>query len=208
MASGWTVVALDDLEAVQWQGTELEWRPLRSALGTRVAGMSAFTAERVGQEVIEGHDEADGGRGHEEVYVVLRGRATFTLGGEPVDAPAGTFVAVTEPSVFRRAVAAEPHTAVLALGGPRTFEPSASEWIERARPLLHAEPARARHLLDELRRERPESPGVQIGEALWALSQDDEGAARASVAAVLSANPELQAALEQDPDLGRLTAKP
>ena len=57
--------------------------------------------------VIEGHTETEDGLGHEEVYVVLRGRATFTLDGTAVDAPAGTFVAVLDPSVHRRAVAVE-----------------------------------------------------------------------------------------------------
>jgi hypothetical protein len=208
MPGGWTVVALDDVETVPWQGSELEWRPLRDALGTRIVGMAAFTAEHAGQEVIEGHAESTGGRGHEEVYFVLRGRATFTLDDEPVDAPAGTFIAVTDSSVFRRAVAAEPHTAVCALGGPATFEPSASEWIERARPLLGSDPARARELLDDLKRERPESPGVEIGEALWALSRDDERTARELLSAVVAANPELRAGLEQDPDLGRLVTEP
>jgi len=208
VADGWTLVALDDVDAVPWQGTELEWRPLRSALGARIVGMAAFTAERSGQEVVEGHTELGGGRGHEEVYVVLRGRATFTLDGETVDAPAGSFVAVSDPGVYRRAVAAEPGTAVLALGGPPTFQPSASEWLERARPLLRSEPARARELLDELRRERPESPGVKIGEALWALSQGDDVGARELLCSVISANPELRAPLQQDPDLGRLLSGP
>ena len=208
MAEGWTLVALDDVEAMPWQGGELEWRPLRSALGTRIVGMAAFTAARAGQELIEGHSEADGGLGHEEVYVVLRGRATFTLGDETVDAAQGSFIAVTDPGVFRRAVAAQAGTAVLALGGPGTFEPSASEWIERARPLLRSNPARARELLDELGRERPESPGVEIGEALWELSQGHGETARELVASVVSANPELRFALEQDPDLGRLVADP
>ena len=208
MPGGWTVALLDDVQAVPWQGRKLEWRPLRSALETRIVGMAGFTAERVGQEVIEGHTEAHGGRGHEEVYVVLRGRATFTLGAETVDAPAGTFIAVRDTTVFRRAVAAEPHTAVCALGGPPTFEPSASEWIERARPLLRSDPAEARELLDELRRERPESPGVRIGEALWALSQGEDGAARELLTSVIASNPDLQAALEHDPDLGRLVTEP
>jgi hypothetical protein len=208
MPGGWTIVSLDDVPAVPWQGTELEWRPLRSALDTRIVGMAGFTAERVGQEVIEGHTEADGGRGHEEVYVVLRGRATFMLDDETVDAPAGTFIAVRDTAVFRRAVAAEPGTAVCALGGPSTFEPSASEWIERARPLLRSDPARARELLDQLRRERPDSPGVELGEALWALSQGDDGAARELLTSVVAADPELRTALEQDPDLGRLLTEP
>jgi hypothetical protein len=208
MPGGWTVARLDDVQTVPWQGSELEWRPLRRALGTRIVGMAAFTAERAGQAVVEGHTEVSEGRGHEEVYFVLRGRATFTLDDATVDAPAGTFIAVRDATVFRRAVAAEPHTAVCALGGPPTFEPSASEWIERARPLLRSDPTEARELLDELRSERPESPGVRIGEALWALSQGEDGAARELLTSVIASNPELRAALEQDPDLGRLLTEP
>src|SRR5919199_6968388 len=99
--TGWKAVRLDDVEAVPWQHTELTWRPLRQALGTRIVGMAAFTAEQAGQEVVEGHDEADEGRGHHEVYVVLRGRAAFTLDGRDLDAPAGTFLRV-DPGVHRR----------------------------------------------------------------------------------------------------------
>jgi hypothetical protein len=154
--TGWRAVALDSVEAVPWRGTSLMWHPLRAALDTRIVGMGAYTADAVGQEVVEGHTESDDGRGHEEVYVVLRGRATFTLDGEPLDAPAGTFVVVSDPSVHRGAVAAEPGTAVLALGGPPTFEPSPSEWIERARPLVASDPDRARSLLAEALAMRPD----------------------------------------------------
>jgi hypothetical protein len=73
VADGWTFLALDEVERRPWTGTELEWRPLREALGTRIVGMAAFTASRVGQELIEGHSEEAGGRGQEEVYVVPRG---------------------------------------------------------------------------------------------------------------------------------------
>src|SRR5436190_3579729 len=121
MDDGWKAVTLDDVEAVPWQGTELTWRPLRQALGTRIVGMNAYTADRAGQEVVEGHDEGGDGRGHEEVYVVLSGRARFTLEAEQLDAQAGTFVRV-RPGTYRRAVAAEPGTSVLALGGPATFK--------------------------------------------------------------------------------------
>jgi hypothetical protein len=207
VADGWTLVALDEVEALPWMGTELEWRPLREALGTRIVGMAAFTASRAGQELIEGHTEEAEGRGQEEVYVVLRGRATITVDDETLDAPAGTFLKV-DPAIFRRAVAAEAGTAVLALGGPPTFEPSASEWIERARPLLRSDPARARQLLDDLRRARPELPGVAIGEALYARSQGHTEAARELLSAVISANPGLRTPLARDPDLGTLVEEP
>ena len=207
MASGWTCLQLDEVETLPWMGTELEWRPLREAIGSRIVGMAAFTASRAGQELIEEHSEEAEGRGHEEVYVVLRGRATFTVDDEALDAPAGTFLRV-DPEISRCAVAAEAGTAVLALGGPPTFEPSASEWIERARPLLRSDPNRARELLDDLRRARPESPGVAIGEALYARSQGDVESARELVASVISAHPELRTPLAQDPDLGSLVDAP
>jgi quercetin dioxygenase-like cupin family protein len=196
--SGWTAIRLDELEAIPWPGTELTWRPVRHPLGARIVGMGAFTAERAGQEVVEAHRESDGGMGHEEVYVVLRGRATFTLDGDELDAPAGTFVRV-EPAVHRHAVAVEPGTAVLALGGRPEFEPSSSEWIERARPHIRSNPERARAIVDDLRAQRPGSPGIPIAEALLAAGAGDDAAARAALSAV---DPRYRAALRTDPDLG------
>jgi hypothetical protein len=111
-----------------------------------------------------------------------------------LDAPAGTLVRVA-PAVHRAAVAAEPDTAVLALGGEPDFRPSASEWIERARPHLRTDPERARAILDELHALRPGSPGDLIGQALLA---DDP---RALLAEVLAAHPEHRDALAADPDL-------
>jgi hypothetical protein len=196
-------VHLDEVERVKWQATDLEWLPLRSALGTRVVGMAAFTASRVGQLVVEPHVEDRDGRGQEEVYVVLRGRASFVLDGSELDAPAGTFVLVP-PEVHRSAVAAEPGTAVLALGGPPTYVPSGSEWIERARPFVRKDPARAREILDSLRAEQPSSPAVGIGEALFLVGQGNEEAARVQLAELLQRDPSLRPALVADPDLGPL----
>jgi hypothetical protein len=192
LGSGWKVVQIDEVEPRPWQDTELAWLPLREALGTRIVGMAAFTADRVGQELIEGHDEGQDGRGQEEVYVVLRGRATFVLDGREVDAPAGTLVRV------------EPGSAVLALGGPPTFEPSASEWIERARPFVRSDPAKARQIVDELRSVKPESPGVAIAEALLAIGEREDGLARRILHTVLGEEPGLRPTLERDPDLGPL----
>ena len=58
--------------------------------------MNAYHAETVGQDVVEEHTEST--LGHEEVYVVLAGRATFTLGDEEHDAPAGTLVVIRDSS--------------------------------------------------------------------------------------------------------------
>jgi quercetin dioxygenase-like cupin family protein len=198
--SGWTAVRLDDVEAIAWPYAPLTWRPVRSAVGGRIVGMGAFTAERAGDEVVEAHRESEGGMGHEEIYVVLRGRATFTLDGAELDAPAGTFVRV-EPQVHRHAVAAEDGTAVLALGGPPTYEPSSSEWIERARPHIRSDPARAAAIVQDLREARPDSPGLPIADALLAAGRGDEAAAREALSRV---EPRYRQALRADPDLGPL----
>jgi hypothetical protein len=200
--SGWKAVRLDDVEAIAWPYAPLTWRPLRNALGGRIVGMGAFTAGRAGEEVVEAHRETEGGMGHEEIYVVLRGRATFMLDGAELDAPAGTFVRV-EPQVHRHAVAAEAGTAVLALGGPPAYEPSSSEWIERARPHIRTDPGRARAIVADLRAARPDSPGLPIADALLAVGAGDTDAAREALSRV---DPRYREALRADPDLGPLLA--
>jgi tetratricopeptide (TPR) repeat protein len=99
------------------------WRPIRHPLGIAAFGVNAWTGEQKGDRVIGEHDEVR--TGHEELYAVVTGRATFTLDGEEHDAPAGTLVFVRDPRVKRAAVAAQSATTVLAVGAApgRPFEP-------------------------------------------------------------------------------------
>src|SRR5437879_128504 len=124
--SGYEVAHVDELEELPVNDGEFVWRPVRQRFGISAFGTNAYTA-RAGQRVVEEHEEKDG---HEEMYVVLRGRATFTLGDDEVDAPAGTLVFV-QPGTKRGAIAAEDGTAVLAVGAKPgiVFEPSAWEDI-------------------------------------------------------------------------------
>src|SRR5215208_1723371 len=95
------------------------WHPVRRELGVTAFGVNGFSAEAAGDRVIEEHDELGGGAGHhEELYVVLSGRAAFTVDGEELDAPAGTLVHVPDPASRRGALAAEPNTVVLVVGAP------------------------------------------------------------------------------------------
>ena len=52
----------------------------------------------------------------DELYVVVRGRARFEVGGDTVDAPQGTLVYVPAGADRRTAFAEEPGTMVLAVG--------------------------------------------------------------------------------------------
>src|SRR3712207_8448999 len=100
--------------------------------------MNAYTAETVGQDVVEDHTEET--YRHQEVYFVVQGHATFTVAGEEIDAPAGTFLFIRDPSVRRSAVARETPVTVLAVGGRPgvPFKESGWEYSFAARPALEA----------------------------------------------------------------------
>ena len=124
MPDGWQSVHLDEIDPIAVVDGKLLWRPVRRTLDVGAFGINAYVAPNIGDDVVEEHTERS--LGHEEVYVVLAGRATFTLGDETLDAPAGTIVFIRDPEVRRHARAEEPGTSVLAVGGPRdaAYEPS------------------------------------------------------------------------------------
>lgn len=92
---------------------------LRRTLDIGAFGASASFQAKAGEDVIGEHDElGPGADGHEELYVVVQGSATFTLDGEEIEAPHGTVVFV-EPGTTRKAVATSDETIVLSVGGRR-----------------------------------------------------------------------------------------
>ena len=123
MNEGYEVAHVDELEKLPINDGEFVWRPIRRRFGITAFGTNAYTAQ-AGQRVIEEHNERGG---HEEMYVVLRGRATFALGDDEVDAPAGTIVFV-RPDTKRGAIAAEDGTAVLGVGAKPGVVFEASPW--------------------------------------------------------------------------------
>ena len=139
---------LDEVEGIPVFGT-LVWKPVRKALGVTAFGINAYTAANAGDEVVEEHTEQQ--LGHEEIYVVVAGHATFTIDGEEVDAPAGTLVYLDDVAERRQAVAKEPNTTVLAIGGvPGTHEISAWEYFFPALPAMRdGDYDRARSILEE-----------------------------------------------------------
>src|SRR5580765_9062528 len=112
------------------------WRAVRHHFGITSFGVNAFTGAKVGDRIINEHDEADE---HEELYVVQQGRARFELDGEQVDAPAGTLV-FAEPGVKRTAFAEEPETTLIAIGGApgQPYEPHGWEVWSQLAPLFQA----------------------------------------------------------------------
>ena len=121
------VARIDEVPGQRWDNG-LEWRPVRHHLGIGAFGAGTWHGD-AGIELIEEHTEqVEGADEHEELYLVVRGRARFTVAGEEIDAPAGTLVAVPDPAASRRAVAEEDGTAILAIGAPRGRAYEVSPW--------------------------------------------------------------------------------
>jgi hypothetical protein len=111
------VASLESLEPYPQQEGRLRMR-VRRELGIQAFGVNAYGASDADVQVISEHDEASPwANRHEELYLVAAGHATFTVDGEEIDAPAGTFVFVADPAAKRGAVAREAGTRVLAIGG-------------------------------------------------------------------------------------------
>jgi quercetin dioxygenase-like cupin family protein len=111
------VASLDSLEPHPQHEGRLRMH-VRSTLGIQGFGVNAFGATEADVPVIREHDESSPwSNGHEELYVVVAGHATFTVAGEAIDAPAGTLVFVSDRNAKRAAVARAAGTRVLAFGG-------------------------------------------------------------------------------------------
>jgi tetratricopeptide (TPR) repeat protein len=130
--SGYAVAHLDEIDDIS--DGRCPWRPVRHHFGITSFGVNAWTARDAGDRIINEHDESDEDA-DEELYLVHRGRARFELDGEPVDAPAGTFV-FAQPGVKRTAFAEEPGTTIVALGGTPGKAYETSGW-EIWAPLHH-----------------------------------------------------------------------
>lgn len=172
---GYEVVHIDELEGLPINKGEFVWRPVRRRFGITAFGTNAYTAD-AGQRVVEEHSESGG---HQELYVVLRGRATFALDGEEIDAPAGTLV-FAQPGTKRGAIAAEDGTAVLGVGAKpgEVFEPS--PWEDSFAAGSYADLGqveKAREIMDAALAARPDDWRAHYNYAcLLALNDEPEAA--------------------------------
>ena len=201
------VVHVDEVEALPGPAS-LTWRPVRATLDIHAFGTNAYTADEAGRDVVEPHTE-NPVLAHEELYFVHRGRATFTIDEEEIDAPAGTYVFVPDPASRRHAVAAEAGTTVLSFGGPPTFEPSAWEWTFRASAARKAgEVDRARVLLDEALSAYPDSAGVRYELACFEATEGDRAAALERVREAIERDGGVAEYARDDEDFASLVGDP
>jgi tetratricopeptide (TPR) repeat protein len=153
--NGWASARLSEIEGAG------NWIPLRRHFGIQAFGVNAWTGAEQGAEIVGEHEEI--GTGHEELYVVIAGRARFTVDGETLDAPTGTIVFVRDPAVKRAAHAEEAGTTILTAGAKpgEAFTPSGWEENSAILPLFAAgEYAQAKERLVAALERTPEAGGL------------------------------------------------
>jgi tetratricopeptide (TPR) repeat protein len=197
---GYEVASLTDLDSLPAPGS-LRWTPLRKRFGITAFGINAYTASEAGQDVVEEHDEAR--LGHEELYLVISGRATFVLDSEEVDVPAGSLVFLGDPTVKRYARAAEPGTTVLAIGGkPGLHDVSAWEYFFAAYPKAdEGDFDAALAELDSGLAAKPDHPPLLYHRACILSRAGRLDEARTHLDRALELDPELQRWADEDEDL-------
>jgi len=154
----WTHV--DRLDAIE-MSDGFVWRPIRRHFGIRAFGVNAYTAKEPGGQIVEEHTE--GSLGHEEIYLVVRGRARFRIDGNEHELGPGQLVFLQDTALRRGAVALDADTVVLALGG----RPGEAHLISPWEAMFAAVPAVNRGDWDEAIRihhealaERPENSAL------------------------------------------------
>jgi hypothetical protein len=188
-------MTLDEVEPING------WLPLRRRLGITAFGVNAWRPQDDGRTVIGEHDETT--TGHEELYVVIRGHATFTVDGDEIDAPAGTLVFVSDPSLRRAAVANDPDTTILTAGGKPGEAYAPLPWEENAEiiPLFgRGEYAEAKRRLEEALERHPEAGGLLYNLACAESRLAETDAALAHLERAIEIWPGFREAAAGDPD--------
>jgi AraC-like ligand binding domain len=103
-----------------------EWKPIRRFFDIGSFGTNLARATNAGDVLTHDHDETD--VRHEELFLIVSGHAAFTVDGEEIDAPAGTFLYVPDPATVRGAVAREAGTVMFIVGAEPGAVFAPSEW--------------------------------------------------------------------------------
>jgi hypothetical protein len=204
---------IEDIPAIAAAG--VGYRLVRRELGINAFGINAFTAN-AGEHLIEEHDEAGSGAGrHEELYVVIAGRARFTIDGSEHDAPPGTLVFLPDPESRRQAIALEDGTTAIAVGGTpdRPYRVSAWEVTFAAKPLADAgDPGAAADQIATALDDFPDNPHLLYNLACFEALAGRRDDAVAHVRAAVELNPHMREwaatdadfdAIRQDPEFPR-----
>lgn len=209
VAKAFETAHLSELDAIPVTET-LVWRPVRRRLDVGAFGINAYTAAEPGDEIVEDHTE--GTNGHEEVYFVVAGRVEFTLGEGDVRRARRHVRLPRDPDVRRAAIAKEPGSTVLAIGGPRDEKFTPSTWEHRfaAIPFVKAgNYERAKELATGGLAEHPDDAGLLYDLACFEALAGDHDDAVANLTRAAALEPEqVREWAANDTDLDPIRTRP
>jgi hypothetical protein len=208
--SGFKAIAVDEI--TPQSGVEgSSWFRLRKELDVRAFGVNVYGAD-AGKRVIEEHDELGTAAGrHEELYIVLRGRARFELDGDVHEAPTGTAVFVRHPAVRRGAHAEEDGTLVLVAGGSPGKPYEVSIWEQAADAYPHWERgdyARAVEILRAVVEQHPDTGLIVYNLACAETLNGEHDAALEHLARATALEERWREAAKNDPDFDAVRDDP
>jgi tetratricopeptide (TPR) repeat protein len=182
---------------------------LRRNLEITGFGVQAFSAPS-GVVVINEHDETLlGEAGQEELYIVMKGTATFEIDGESHEASAGALVHV-KPTAKRKATATEDGTTILVVGGTpgKAYEPAPEEMAEAfaAYNAGDYEEALAKQLV--VVEKQPESPVAHFNVGCFAARAGRTDQAIEALRRAVEINPRIKELIATDEDLDSIREDP
>ncbi len=185
------------------------WSPLRMHFDVQSFGVNAWTASEAGSRLIGEHDEIPSG--HEELYLITAGRATFMVDGDEIDAGPGTVVFVADPAVKRSAIAQDAGTTVFAVGGKpgEAYKPRAWETNALVLPLFErGELAEAKQMLNEALGRYDDREALLYNLACAEARLGEIDPALEHLATALAGRPDLADLARGDDDLAPLREDP
>jgi len=199
---------IDDLDRIEMDDGFV-WRPVRRRFGIQAFGVNAYSPREAGAQVVEEHTEE--ALGHEEIYLVLRGRALFTVDGNEHELGPGELVFVRDPALKRGALGLTDDTVVLALGGKpgEPHEPSAWEEMFAAVPLTReGRFEEAIQLHRDALADRPDHPALLYNLACMEALGGHPLDALLHLERAVELEPKWAAVAARDPDFASIRAEP
>jgi tetratricopeptide (TPR) repeat protein len=197
------------LEEIERDATRPEWIPIRRRFEIEAFGVNAWSAAGPEDDLIPEHEESS--IGHEELYVVIDGHATFRVGEEEIDASAGTIVFVRDPAVQRGARAKEGGATILTVGAKPGEAFRISPWEVNAEifPLFdRGEYAEVKRRLEPVVEANPQSAGSIYNLACAEAMLGERDAALEHLARAVELHPPFAEAARQDEDFASIRDDP
>ena len=202
---------LDERRAEQEEPQDRTYVQMRRELDLGAFAATAVRADAGKELVAERTATGYAADRHEELFLVLAGRARFTVDGEDVDAPQGTAIFVRDVEAKRAAVAKEDGTTLVLVGNRRgeAWRPTPGEAMQEFFPLYEAKDYEgALRVAQQVLEEYPGNGLAHFNIACMQSLLGEKDKALKHLGAALEAAPQLTENARTDEDLAAIREDP